>query len=357
MERKLLMPGKWRPMTVIYVLSLGLLGLAGFWLFCLRGPERVIWVAASDEEIRAVQTAETPGHIYVGSQRGGRWFLRDLKLNGQARLIANGSGGLQAVGGISPSSWQGTKVLLGVVAQTGPSHYQVLECNLRTGTVTDFPSLRGATTFGLHQPFSPDGRFSALLGSGHPGSGVFLYNSATKQVMRVWKSRGIPHVSWSSNGNLNVYVAPGGALLKGSASSGLTAVGELPFGSFGYIMPDGQSVIITQQDSSSLTVIQVLIRDGRQHTLYRKVGTDVASATICGIQHASWSGESVIDLMRPHVRPILIGPTGGVEEIDLGEASWWRLMPGIALIEHGAVAFVRKEAEASPDEIVFRNVR
>ena len=340
-----------------------LLGIAvGSLLLCAAvivtshlAKDSTLWSAPAGERIVGLQSGSQPGHIFAISERSGdgEWVLREIDRRGNTRVIASGHGHPQSTGSLSGLSWDGNKLLIGLIHTRQMPRRTVVECDVRDGSTVPVEGIAGATTFNLCQPYSPRGDYLLLTGAyGKSGGshGVWMINRRLKRFVRVSRDvRSIHSISWSSRGRAFVYFGSTGRLLGGNPSA-LATVAWLPTGSIGFVEPAGDRVLVVRRVGSSTEIRCVDMRGQHQRVVYRTTSTAVPIT----LRYSDWGG-TVVDLIGPGSCPVLVAPDGRARTCAAGCGS--RLVPGVAIMERNVLVTIDLGQGTKPDRLLKMLVR
>ena len=346
--------------TVLFVvLGLGILFVLG-WQLATSRHDRILWTAPSGESICFLRGYNTGhGHFLALSKNNVRWFLRDISEGGQARMIASGYG--QPQGGIplTSPSWSDDNIIIGL--HSSRLQNSVVQCDLRTGSLSSIPALTHATTWNLIQPYSPNGRQLMLTGSVNRGTahltGSWLLDSKSGNWLPMRMSeREVQYVGWSQGGDFYLYFGHSGNLFVGNDAVAPTIRAKLPSGFMGGVLPGEDRVLLVQQGHADLKVIRADTRTGKYQVLYQRSGKTWSEANCCGIQCSPKSHRAVVNMSGSGVNPLLIEPDGQVRVIGVSDSIRWRLPAGIAFISDDTIVAVNKCNTDAPDQVVMRGL-
>jgi hypothetical protein len=273
-----------------------------------------IWTAPKGERIRFVRTGNQKGHFLVLSESDpkGKWYLRDVSVDGRVSYCISGNGPLQSTVPLSPLSWKGDKVLVGL-GNVLDEPLRAVVCDLAARKVVPLSTDSVVVTFLLTQPFSPDDLHIGWIGniSGKRGEGIRVLSLQTGEDHLIRPITGGWNLGWAKDGKLHAFNMRNGDLLSGT-KDGLVLQRKLPPGIVGAVSPDGNwCLVIAFNGAEGITIYTVDMPNGKAVAVY---STKELAVPCCGIE---WSpnGQEVVISGDERMFPLMIGRDHSVRRV------------------------------------------
>lgn len=360
--------------------KISILSIAALVLCCLSvaipvHAAKAIWTAPAGETVRQLRTGKSPGMIVVLTESAGRtkWWIREVRSDGDANLLASGTEKLCSICPISSISYQGDHLVICVknprdskldwkksaadIVRQADRHegnnsatYYLMNCDLSKNRAVPImpgaPTISGTTNagrfiLGIHRAYSHDGRFISFRGEdrskslgGRRVEGIWLYDSLKKTTKFIWSEHGWCDAGWDDRGLMYLFDRGTGSLYRGPGEP-LKLYKVLHPGIFGDVAPNGSMAVVVDQKGAVWTIHVSDLAGDKADKEFKALNSSPA----VDIEWSRDAKQALLIGAGGHSTPVLIGagPTA-VELKNVGKI--WKAEAGAAFIDKGSIAVV-----------------
>ncbi|MHB1457328.1 MAG: hypothetical protein ACYC0V_10475 [Armatimonadota bacterium] len=309
----------------------------------------IIWRCPADEKIRSIRTSDTPGKLFVTTEKDGNWVFREVYDSGKSKILITGTGKVSPFSHFVPRYDYSEYLMYGYkqinrlfIFDTSTGKKQSL------GVKGDYS--------GFHQPLSPDGKFIALIKRVYDKKQykqkIIIHNRKSGSIHELngVDNTHFNYLTWTHNG-LFLFNSESGIFYKGD-ENGVKPILKAGFSHLGFVTPDGSELVLLKHDINETVILEIydLQNKYKINGIFRKSVVLKPEEKGClmfivnSIQYSQFSDEMVFATNWPPLGPVYISKNRKCKEVSsLARDKGFVASIGAAIWKPGEIAYVTSQ--------------